>query len=295
MFVVFLIGLFSHLVGYILNDIADIEVDKKSTELKQKPLVSGRISKKNALLIAIIGTIITYLLTIYYFPYIRTLLILIVVTFLAIIYNFYGKKIPGSDFIVAGTVAIFCLFGASTVNEPFSNLIYFVCLVLFFDVVFINVVEGGLKDVDHDYLSGAKTLATVAGVKVREGELFITKKFLTFAYSIRIIYILMIILLGFDPEIDIWLSNNYVLIILVIILMFLVLFSSAIFLHQKVFDRSKMKKIYGGINAATGVLLIVMVYPIIGWEIALFLIIYPVIWYSVFNKMLYGKAYQPGV
>jgi 4-hydroxybenzoate polyprenyltransferase len=293
--VIFLIGVFGHICGYILNDYADIEVDKKSNELKKKPLVSGAITKKNALIIAFVTGFFTYSLTIIFFPYLRSIFLLILATLLTIIYNFYGKKIIGSDLIVAGTVTVFCLFGASTVNNPFTNLIYIVCLIFFFDIVFINVVEGGLKDVDHDYLSGAKTLATIMGVKVKENKLIVTRKFLAFAYSLRIIYIFTILLLGFESKINLWLSEKYILQIITIIFLAAVIGGSYKFLHLKIFDRSKMKRLYSGINAASGILLIVMLYPILGLEITLFLLIFPVTWYTVFNKILYGKPLQPRV
>ena len=56
-----------------------------------------------------------------------------------------------------------------------------------------------------------------------------------------------------------------------------------------------MKRLYSGINAASGILLIVMLYPILGLEITIFLLIFPVTWYTVFNKILYGKPLQPRV
>jgi hypothetical protein len=160
------------------------------------------------------------------------------------------------------------------------------------------MVEGGLKDVDHDYLSGAKTLATVTGVKVQDGKLIITRKFLAISYTIRAIYIFMIVLLGFEPKIKIWLSNsspNIIVEVIAIIFIIVVLFGSYKLLSLKVFDRSKIKRLYGGINAASGILYMVMLYPILGLGITLFLLLFPVTWYTVFNTILYGKPMQPRV
>ena len=64
---------------------------------------------------------------------------------------------------------------------------------------------------------------------------------------------------------------------------------------MKIFDRSKMKNLYGGINAASGILLILMLFPIFGFEISLFLIVFPFVWYTIFDKLLYGQAMQPRV
>jgi len=296
--VIFLIGFFGHICGYVLNDYADIEVDKISHELREKPLVSGTIPKNNALIIGFVTALISYILVIIFFPNLLTILFLGLTTVLTIVYNFLGKKIPGSDAIVAATVVVFFFMSASSLGKPLTNLVYIVGLIFLFDIIFINIVEGGLKDVHHDYLSGAKTLATVTGVKVEDGKLITTGKFLTIAYTIRAIYIVMIIVLGFQPEINLWTSINYpniIVAIVAIIFIIFVLFGSYKFLSLKVFDRSKMKRLYGGINAASGILYIVMLYPILGLGITLFLLLFPVTWYTVFNTILYGKPMQPRV
>jgi len=298
LFIIFLIGFFGHICGYVLNDYADIEVDKISHELREKPLVSGTIPKNNALIIGFVTALISYILVIIFFPNILTILFLGLTTVLTIVYNFLGKKIPGSDAIVAATVVMFFFMSASSLGKPLTNLVYIVGLIFLFDIIFINIVEGGLKDVDHDYLSGAKTLATVTGVKVTNGKLITTGKFLAISYTIRAIYIGMIIILGFQPEINLWPSINYpniIVAIVAIIFMIIVIFGSYKFLNLKLFDRSKMKKLYGGINAASGILYIVMLYPILGLEITLFLLLFPVTWYTVFNTILYGKPMQPRV
>jgi len=298
LFIIFLIGFFGHICGYVLNDYADIEVDKISHELREKPLVSGTIPKNNALIIGFVTALISYILVIIFFPNILTILFLGLTTVLTIVYNFLGKKIPGSDAIVAATVVMFFFMSASSLGKPLTNLVYIVGLIFLFDIIFINIVEGGLKDVDHDYLSGAKTLATVTGVKVTNGKLITTGKFLAISYTIRAIYIGMIIILGFQPEINLWPSINYpniIVAIVAIIFMIIVIFGSYKFLNLKLFDRSKMKKLYGGINAASGILYIVMLYPILGFGITLFLLLFPVTWYTVFNTILYGKPMQPRV
>jgi 4-hydroxybenzoate polyprenyltransferase len=303
--IIFLIGFFGHICGYVLNDYADIEVDKISHELREKPLVSGTIPKNNALIIAFITALLSYILVFIFFQNLQTILFLGLATVLTIVYNFLGKKIPGSDAIVAATVVVFFFMSASSLGKPLTNLVYIVGLIFLFDIIFINIVEGGLKDVDHDYLSGAKTLATVTGVKVENGKLITTGKFLAISYTIRAIYIVMIILLGFQPQINIWLSNSIssiVVGVVAVILMIIVLYGSYKFLSLKVFDRSKMKRLYGGINAASGILYIVMLYPIfalenpiLGLGITLFLLLFPVTWYTVFNTILYGKPMQPRV
>ena len=296
LFIIFLIGIFAHIWGYILNDYADVEVDKKSSYLQKKPLVSGSISKKNALLVAIIAAIITFALTIIFFPSIYSILLLSLATILTIIYDFFGKKIPHfSDSIVAGALFFFCLFGASTVSNDFTYVLYIVCLLFFVDIIFINGIEGGLKDVDHDSLAGAKTLAIITGVRVNGENLSITRKFSTIAYSLMAIFIGMIILLSFQPEIDLWRSGNYIIQVIIVLLAIVTVFISYKLLNLSTFDRSKIKKLIAGHSAASGALIFTMLLPIVGIWIAVFLLLFPVIWYTVFNYILFGKPLQPQI
>ncbi|UCH71570.1 MAG: UbiA family prenyltransferase [Thermoplasmatales archaeon] len=295
LFIIFLIGFLGHIHGFVLNDYADIEVDKKSYDLEKKPLVRGEIPKSHALAIVIITACAGYALTIAFFFSIFTLLLLTIVVILSGIYNFYGKKILGSEFIISAGLAVFCLFGASTALMDFTNIIYIVSLIFFVEGVFIHVVEGGLKDVDHDYLAKAKTLPTIMGVRVKNEKLLLTNTYTIFAYLIKISYFLLIILLGFQPEINLWFSDQYILLTVVVILMILIVVAFYKFLYIKTFDRSKMKKIYAALNATTLSLLFIMLLPIIELEFILFLILLPIIWYTGFNYILYGKPLQPTV
>jgi len=293
--ILFIIGVLSHIFGFVLNDYADIEVDKKSGELKDKPLVSGIISKNHALIIVILAAVIAYALTILFFPSIYVIIILTIAAILGGIYNFCGKKIPGSEFIVSAGLGAFCLFAASTVSLNFTNTIYLVSLLIFIDGVFIHVVEGGLKDADHDYLQKAKTLPAMMGIKVKDGKLLLPKTFLAFSYLLKAIYFILIILLGLQPEINIWNSNQYILQILVIFLLIMIALITYKFLHLPKFDRSKMKKLYAGLNSASLGLIFIILLPIIEIEIILILLVLPITWYVIFNAILYGKSLEPQV
>jgi 4-hydroxybenzoate polyprenyltransferase len=293
--IVFFIGLLGHIYGFVLNDYVDIEVDKKSSDLKKKPLVSGTIPKEHALLIAFSACFCAYVLTIIFFPSLFSIFLLSSAAILSGIYDFLGKKIPGSDFLLAGSFFFFCLFGASTMSMHFTSLTYIVCLLFFVDFIFLNAVEGGIKDIDHDYLAGAKTLATVMGVNVKEGRLLITKKFTAFAYGLKVIYIGLIILLGFQPELNLWYSDEYIIYIIVALLVIGIFITSYKFLHLPIFDRSRMKKLYGVLNSASLSLIIIMLLPLIGPWITLLLLLLPITWYMAFNFVLYRTLLQPQV
>ena len=293
--ILFIIGLFYHIYGYVLNDYADIELDKKSLDLEKKPLVSDIIPKKHALFLILFGLIGSYVFAFTYLRFLIPLCLLSLAILLGGIYDLYGKKVPGiSDFIIAGSLMFAFFFGASAVSSPFSIPVYIVGLLIFVAIVFVNVVEGGLKDVDHDFLTGGKTLAILLGVKVREGRLLITKKFIGFACGLITVCVLLLLILFMQPEIDLY-QGKYIQLAIVVILLAIILVLCVRFFQLKVFDRSKIKRFYAIINALAGVLLFFGIFPIIGLVALIVLLALPVTWYVVFNLVLYGKPLQPDV
>jgi len=294
--VVFIIGFFGHIFGYVLNDYADLKVDKKSDELQKKPLVSGQISKNNALILAISAAILAFSITFVYFPNLLSIIILIFTAIFSLTYDFFGKKIPFlSDYIVGIALFLFCLFGASTVTHEFDSLIYYVCLIFFFDIVYINGIEGGIKDVDHDYLAGAKTVVTLLGAKVKGNTLHLTKKIIAYSVFLRMVYIVLIILLGLHKDINLWTSGNYILQTVIVVILVLMIFVNYKFLTISTFDRSKIKKLIAAHSALSGIAIMVTLLPVLSLLIIVFLLLYPVIWYTVFNQILYGSALHPTI
>jgi len=295
--IVFIIGLLYHIYGHVLNDYADIEVDRQSSELTNKPLVSGVIPKENALIITIASIVAIYIFTSVYFPYLSTLLFITLAIILGAVYNLYGKSIPGiSDLVMATFYMLSFFYGASTFLPSFTytNLIYIAGALIFVSVAFANIVEAGLKDVDHDHLSGAKTLAIVMGVKVKDGKLVATRMYKTLAYGLLTICFILLILMLYQPEINFF-DYNYILLLLVAILITATIVGCYKILNLQAFSRSKVKKLYFLINTGVGVLFVICLYPLLGPIISLILLVIPPIWYTVFSKVLYGKSTQPGI
>ena len=295
LFVLFLIGFLYHIYGFVLNEYIDIDVDKKSSELKKKPLICGIVPKNHALFITILSGIFACFLTIFFFTLILPILFLIFALFLGGIYDIFGKKILGSDFILGTGFFFICLMGASTITYNFTTLTYIVCLIYFIHISFNNSVEGGLKDVDHDHLAGAKTLATRMGVSVKNGNLLITKKFVAFSFILKLIFIFLIILLCIQPEINLFNFEKNIIIISVVLLTFAVFFTMYKFLYIFKFDRSKLKRLYSFHEMSSYFLLVISISLLIGLWPTIILIFLPFVWYILFNFILYGKLLQPQV
>lgn len=293
--VLFVIGIFYHIFGFVLNEYIDVNIDKKSLDLKEKPLVSGSINKKQALSIVIISIFCSYLFIFIFFRSIYTVSFFSLSLIFGGLYDLYGKKILGLDFVLAGGFFFLCLTGSSTISTNFNFLIYLFCLLFFFQISYNNAVEGGLKDVGHDSAGGAKTLATFMGVTVQKGNIRITKPFVLFSYCLRFIFLALIVIIGFQPQLLFW-SDKHIFEITIIVLLIIVYFATLFsFLRSMKFDRSRLKKIFS-INEMTSFFMVLIVLsPLIGSYLTVFLIILPAAWYLIFNVVLYGKLLEPRV
>jgi len=295
LFIIFIVGVLSHIFVFVLNEYTDLFVDKKSQVLKEKPLVSGSIPKKHAAYLAILAGLFAYSLTIITFKSIYPTIFLTLALLFGGIYDFYGKKIPGSDIFIAGACFFIFLFGASTVSINFTNLVYLVSIACFFHILFNNAVEGGLKDIDHDSLAGAKTTATRLGVKIVKEKMIITKKFSTFAYLVKFTYISLFILVGFQPEINLWNSNEDIIQFLAVVLLIIVFITLYKFWHPSDFKRNQLIRFFGIHEIAAYYLGPVVLIPLIGYFYAFILMVVPLFWFIICNIILYRTLMIPQI
>ncbi|MCK5774373.1 MAG: UbiA prenyltransferase family protein, partial [Thermoplasmata archaeon] len=104
-----LAALCHHAWGFSLNEVMDLEVDKRAKDLSHKPLVSGRISSKGGLYLSTSMGIVSFLLLMGA-AYVEgndpgiPLGLLLISTVSGIVYNVFGKKFPLSDIFVGGWI-----------------------------------------------------------------------------------------------------------------------------------------------------------------------------------------------
>lgn len=293
--VLFIIGMFATIFGFVLNDYADVSTDRLSPDLAARPLVKGSIPVQNALYISVIAAVLHYLIVFiamamnFFIPSYLAILVLTIAAFFTVIYNLFGKKIIGSDFFVASATALYCLFGALVVSTTIGGLTWVVVIVTFIQVLYLNAVIGGLKDADHDFMLGGKNIALRLGVKA-DKDLFIPFPFKAFALVLRSLSAMfMFIPLVFFADFDYYLWQPVLM-----VFMFLGVFISTVkMLNLKIFDRSELRKLISIQAFLRYSVVPVMLLREIGYPIGLFLIIFPFTWFAVFNRILYGKTVQP--
>ena len=117
-------------IVYIINDMKDIESDKKHPEKSKRPLASGEISIKTAISIIIfLILIISFLITISTIKFninlTSTLALLLLYLFLNIAYSFGLKNIALIDIIIlASGFVIRVIFGGTIINVNISSWLY---------------------------------------------------------------------------------------------------------------------------------------------------------------------------
>ncbi|MFO8077536.1 MAG: UbiA prenyltransferase family protein [Thermoplasmatota archaeon] len=296
--ILFLIGFFGHSFGFVFNDIIDYNIDKTSKEISDRPLISGTISLRNAWIFAFlcmflaffIAFLIAYQTSIYY-----PLLILAISASFIAIYDLISKKLPFMDILVAIGIFFFILYGASTQVNNLSELTFLtwiVCILGSIQVLFMQIVAGGLKDIENDYHSGAKTAAVRLGARVVDKKLHVPFAFQLLAFGIQLVDILLV----FSPFIIVndFSSNQYIRFfqwMLLIIISGLMLLLSYRLMNMDVFDRKKARTLIGSHYMINFALVPIMLMAVNPW--AGILVFFPALGFVLSNIILHGTLLQP--
>jgi len=291
LFLLFLVGFFGHVYGFVVNDIVDLRVDKLSSEISDRPLVSGTISKRNAWIFAIASMVLSLsiaaFLSFRYYSFFPAMLLLIASALSITVYDFISKKYPAMDVFVGAGIFLLILYGASSVGKP-TEIAWIVVLLGTIQVLFMQFIAGGLKDAEHDYRAKARTLAIKMGVRVENKRMIVPLSFKALAYflqaaDIAIIFISLLFIFGFEKSI--------VQITILIPISVLMVAISVKLLGMKVFDRDSARQLIGLHYYTNFSLVPIMLTPINPW--AALLIFVPFGAFVLSNITLHGTFMQP--
>ena len=286
--VIFIIGLAAHTFGFAFNHYMDINVDRMGDHVNKRPLPSGSISKKHAMIYILSWFFFGFFLTLYFFGA-KLLLIYLLGIALAAIYDAYSKKIGGMDFVLGASVVTGVVFGAATVSFQFPNIIYVFCVLAFLQTLNLNFIAGSIKDADHDYLINSKHLSTQLGLRAENGIFKIPNSFKIIAYLFGFIYAFFVLVSALLGIIQLPISL-FVILLLINGMFFFVTYKM---LSLKNFDRQEVRKyivLQYTINWSNIPILLASVAPM-----AIFLLLYPVIGLVVSNVILYKTVIRSQV
>jgi len=298
LFLLFLVGFWGHTFGFVYNDIHDYRIDKSSKEISDRPLISGTISIAQAWIFAILSVVFALvialaigLLTSQFYP----ILILAVSAGFIVLYDLTSKKFPFTDIFVSLGIFFLILYGASTTVPTLSSittLAWIVCVLGAIQVFFMQVVAGGMKDIENDSIHGAKTVAIRQGVRVTEGRLNVPPTFKVIAYGIQLADLIVVFLPFFIvwniTALSTWQLAQWTALIFVGAIM---LFLSHQLLSMSVFDRGRARMLIGShymINFALVPIMLMSMDPASG-----LLMFLPGLGFLMSNLVLHGTLLQP--
>ncbi len=305
LFSLFIVGIIVHIFGETLNDYMDVDIDKSNPELFDKPLVSGEISKKSAL----IGMLISFIVLIFVFIFSKfnplSILIFTIAAVTGVIYQLISKKWLHSAIFLSAWAFFIILFGGVYAGK-YQNLldvpilVYIISILGFFHLWMNTAILGHLKDVKNDTEYGIKTFPVHFGVKVIENKgkpkLVIPMNFRIMVIVIQIINLIV----AFTPIIFYkrFYNGEINIVLLSLGLLFLslmILGSQFKILWHKIFQRSKLMRMMAIREIGTYFLAIVLISPNISWILLLVFIFLPLIWFIIINRIFTGNAMQPPI
>lgn len=120
-------------IVYIINDIMDVESDRKHEKKKFRPIASGKVSIKSACILAIILLIISVFINIYIKANIISCIIFYGYLFMNILYSIKLKHIPIIDIVIlAFGFLLRVLYGSEITGIAISNWLYLTILAFSF-------------------------------------------------------------------------------------------------------------------------------------------------------------------
>jgi len=170
--------IFANIGAIIVNDLGDIEVDRKSLEESKRlrPLVTGQISRKEALLFSVSAFIISLAISLLYDM--RATIFSIVVIVFSLSYSLPPTKFcarPYASIVYWILLCIFCYLLMLNVltsgNNTFNKLFYyspgwlFISGIIFFMGI-AEIIAKDLRDFENDREGGRNTYVNFVGIEM---------------------------------------------------------------------------------------------------------------------------------
>jgi 4-hydroxybenzoate polyprenyltransferase len=295
--ILLVIGLLAHIFTFIQNDYYDVEIDRKSKYVSNRPLVTGSISQKTVIILFVSSFILSLLLAIVFFFTFYSFAVLLISFLCWTLYNKYSKRFFGMEYILGAGVFSFGIFGALTVSYNISSLAIIVSALGFFQWLFSVGISANLKDVEFDSKLGIRTTPTVFGVHVSDKKLMIPLSFSLYAFIIKFIHILIASFPFFLGYTSIFIYDLPIPGICFLIISIVLLYLTLRILSTPIQERDKML-IYVGLQEGLALILIpIALFSYLAENILLlptFLLILLFIFWPIFwFRILFGKRMIP--
>lgn len=286
------LALLSNQWSFAHNDWCDLEIDRNSSELVNRPLVRGTVS-----IAAVWTTIICCILAnlavaVIWLDGFWGLLVLLSSVILGLLYNKLSKVVPGTDILFAASTALLCFLGALLASGSQKapgltwNLVWVVVAIQFIDHVIFNA-GATIKDVKNDSASSALTTAVFLGVKVGENdELLISERFRGAIILLRLLSLSALFTSPFWTGVPFTVPQAMLLAIVGSASLYLTISAMMI----STFDRGLIGRRWMMQEATAKLMIPLLLAQTAGWGWCLFLIVVPFGWFLACNVVLYKKG-----
>tara|TARA_B100000965_G_scaffold65473_1_gene51244 strand:+ start:5923 stop:6831 length:909 start_codon:yes stop_codon:yes gene_type:complete len=168
--------------GCIVNDILDINIDKKVNRTKSRPLASSQISIFNAYIVLALLLLIGFLILINL--NMQSIILGLIIIPLIILYPLAKRYFLLPQLVLAITYNWGCIIGWTAINSPykFQNIILLYISLIIWTLIYDTVYAA--QDEEEDREMNLNSSAILFGSK----KLLILNSLLTTQYSLLIIY-----------------------------------------------------------------------------------------------------------
>ncbi len=297
LFILFIIGILAHIFTFVQNDIFDIEIDKKSSYVSERPLIIGTVSRGEAIFLVIFSLLASVALAGVFLFTNLSFLVLLLSFLLMTLYNKYSKRLFAMEYVLGIGVFTYSLFGALTVSEKVSTLAIIIGLVGMMQWLFSVGVFANMKDVKYDTKMGVKTTPTIFGVKEADDSLQIPIVFKCYAFAIKILHISIASLPFLLQFTSIYVFNLPLPPLFFIFLSIIILYLVAKIFYTPLSRRDNML-IYEGLQEGLSLLLIPIalmgfLFEKIGVTQTMLIIILMILWPLSSLRVVFGKKLIP--
>ena len=180
-----------HIVFGVVNDLADLELDRGDPRKAGRPLVSGAVRPASARALVLMAAAGAFPLDVILLGYDPARSASLASALLATaIYNLAGKRTlvpPFMDLLLGVGSAAFVHYGALAVTgTPATNTFLVESAVIIY-IVLNNGVHFGVRDIVRDYEYGARTTPIIFGVRPQDGAPYLPRRFLVYAGCLQVL------------------------------------------------------------------------------------------------------------
>lgn len=155
-----------HVFAYVVNDVVDLPLDRTEPLRADSPLVRGVIAPATALGVALVQLpgLVAWHWWLDGGPMALATLGLAVLPM--VVYDVWGKRIRVAlvaDAVQGVSWSALAMYGALVTGRPPTTASIGYAVIVFVYVLLVNGVHGGLRDLDNDGRSGARTTALAFG------------------------------------------------------------------------------------------------------------------------------------